>query len=148
MLAMMSPAKVTLACLVTALLSASWRPGTRKKQEATFLIKTIRGRTHRVHIQAWRNMLMRGTRNFPMHRYPFTLVRIEVTTEDGTPIHRRPLWLLVMGERGEEMSLWEIYAAYTQPERPRTPAIAKATSACWPPPTRPRTPGEKSSGGV
>lgn len=75
----------------------TWHP---PDEETTFPIKTARGRTYRVHIRAWRNMLMRGTRDFPMHRYPFTLVRIEVTTEDGTPVHRRPLWLLVMGERG------------------------------------------------
>ncbi len=89
----------------------TWHP---PDEEATFSIETARGRTYRVHIQVWRNMLMRGTRNFPMHRYPFTLVRIEVTTEDGTPVHRRPLWLLVMGERRDELGLREIYEAYTQ----------------------------------
>lgn len=87
----------------------TWHP---PDEEATFSTETTRGRTYRVHIQAWRNMLMRGTRDFPMQRYPFTLVRIEVTTEDGIPLHRRPLWLLVMGVRREELSLREIYEAY------------------------------------
>ena len=89
----------------------TWHPPDEKM---TFSIKTARGRTYRVHIQAWRNMLMRGTRAFPMHRYPFTLVRIEITTEDGTPVHRRPLWLLVMGPRRDELGLREIYEAYTR----------------------------------
>ncbi len=40
-------------------------------------------------------MLMRDTRDFLMLCYPFTLVRIEVTTIVGAPVHRRPLWLPV-----------------------------------------------------
>jgi hypothetical protein len=83
-------------------------------EEATSSIETARGRIYLVNIKAWRNMLMRGTLNFPMHLYPFTLVRIEVTTEEGKPVHSLPLWLLVMGELREELSLRGIYQAYTQ----------------------------------
>ncbi len=89
----------------------TWHP---PDEEETFLIPAANGRIYRVHIQAWHDMLMRGTRAYPLHRYPFTLVRIEITTEDGSPLHRRPLWVLVMGDRREELSLQDIYAAYTQ----------------------------------
>ncbi len=89
----------------------TWPP---PDEERSFPRQAARGRIYQVHIRAWRNMLMRGTRELPMHRYPFTLVRIETTTEDGTPLHRRPLWLLVMGERRDELGLQEIYDAYTQ----------------------------------
>ncbi len=35
---------------------------------------TRRGRQLTVEIKAWYNLLMRGTRQYPMHNHPFTLV--------------------------------------------------------------------------
>ena len=83
-------------------------------QEETFQMTSARGHLQQVHIQAWHDMLLRGTREWPLHRHPFTLVRIQVTDEEGKPLHRRPLWLLVMGPRRRELSLRDIYCAYTQ----------------------------------
>lgn len=72
-----------------------------------------RGNCYRVEIRAWHNMLMRGKRGIPMHQYPFTLVCITRYHKDGTPAFKRPLWLVVMGERRGELSLEHIYLAYT-----------------------------------
>ena len=72
-----------------------------------------RGKRYRVEIQAWRNMLMRGHRDIPMHQHPFTLVCITRYNEDDTPAFKRPLWLIVMGDRRDELSLEQIYLAYT-----------------------------------
>lgn len=71
-----------------------------------------RGKRYRVEIKAWHNLLMRGKRGLPMHQHPFTLVCITRYNEDGTPAFKRPLWLLVMGDRRHELSLEQIYLAY------------------------------------
>jgi hypothetical protein len=71
-----------------------------------------RGKRYRVEIKAWHNMLMRGKRGLPMHQHPFTLVCITRYDEAGQPAFKRPLWLLVMGERRDEVSLEQIYLAY------------------------------------
>jgi hypothetical protein len=74
-----------------------------------------RGKRYRVEIQAWHNLLMRGKNSperLPMHKHPFTLVRIVRYDEEGKPAFKRPLWLLVMGERRHELTLEHIYRAY------------------------------------
>ena len=49
--------------------SATWGPPD-ETAETTFTTK--RGRTYRVRLQGWHNLLMRGKRDLPMHRYSFT----------------------------------------------------------------------------
>jgi hypothetical protein len=76
-----------------------------------------RGHQYQVTIQAWHNMLMRG-KNKPerirMYKYPFTLVRIVVRDEEGQPRFTHPLWVLVIGSRRLELSLEQIFQAYSQ----------------------------------
>jgi hypothetical protein len=72
---------------------------------------SYRGHPQTLHIQAWRNILMRGKRDCPMPKYPFTLVRISVLNADGKPVFR-PLWLIVGGQRRAELSLAQIQDAY------------------------------------
>ena len=50
-------------------------------------------------MQGWHNLLMRGKRDLPMHRYPFTLIRAVVLDEQGQPVFKRALWLIGLGER-------------------------------------------------
>lgn len=85
--------------------------------ETTFTETSRRGKTYTNVIQGWHNMLMRGKnkpQRIPMQRYPFTLVRITRYDEDGNPAFVRPLWLIVVGERRGELSLLDIYAAYSR----------------------------------
>jgi len=92
---------------------------------ATTTIVSLSGKTYRVEIQAWNNMLMHGEpvcvrtrtgrRNpkvLPMHRYPFTLVHVCLYNAQGKLAFQRPLWLIVMGERRNELSLLDIFQAY------------------------------------
>ncbi len=75
-----------------------------------------RGKVYRVEIQAWHNLLMTGKnkpKRLPMHKHPFTLVRIVRYDEKGNPAFKRPLWLLVMGTRRHELTLEHIYQAYS-----------------------------------
>jgi hypothetical protein len=76
-----------------------------------------RGREYRLEIEAWHDLLMRGKRkpvSIPMHLYLFTLVRIRLYNSRGESAYSQPLWLLVMGDKRNELSLLEIYTAYNQ----------------------------------
>lgn len=74
-----------------------------------------RGHQRFVHGTSWSNILMRGKRKpwlMPMQQHPFTLIRISVTNADGTPAFRRPLWLIVIGQRRHELSLQQAYETF------------------------------------
>lgn len=81
--------------------------------EETFLT-TRKGRIYRVELEARDEMLMRGKKDLPMHQKPFTIIRARVLDEEGRPVFKRPLWLIVMGERRQELSLVEAWEAYVQ----------------------------------
>lgn len=80
----------------------------------TIPITLRNGRQCQVQIQAWYNLLMTGKRDIPMHDHPFTLIRIIVTDSNGKEVFKRPLWLIVLGERRQEISLPDIYDSYRQ----------------------------------
>ncbi len=75
---------------------------------------THRGKEYDVQLRSWYNIRMTGTREYPMHEYPFTLVRADVLDQEGNSVFKRPLWLIVMGTRRAEVSLVESYEAYGQ----------------------------------
>jgi hypothetical protein len=92
----------------------TWHP---VDERATTTFVSRRGKVYRVEMQAWHNMLMRGKRKpklLPMHRYPFTLVRIVLYDQQGEQVFRHPLWLIVIGERRHELSVRDVYDAYRQ----------------------------------
>ena len=81
-------------------------------EETTFTNR--KGRVYRVRLEGWQNLLMTGRRDLPMHRHPFTLIRARVLDEQGTPVFKHTLWLIVIGERRHELSLVEAWEAYGQ----------------------------------
>ena len=83
-------------------------------EEATTTWTTHRGKTYTVQIRGWYDLRMTGTKAYPMHQHPFTLVRVEVRDEAGQLVFKRPLWLIVMGKRRAEVSLIEVWEAYGQ----------------------------------
>jgi len=78
------------------------------------LLLTRKGRTYRVELEGWDDMLMRGKKDLPMHQKPFTLIRARVLDEEGRSVFKRPLWLIVMGERRQELSLVDAWEAYVR----------------------------------
>ena len=74
---------------------------------------TKRGRLVKVTIQSWSDMLMRGSHDCPMHSLPFTLMRIQVTTAEGISLWK-PMWLIMIGQRRDELTTTEGYQAYRQ----------------------------------
>jgi hypothetical protein len=81
-------------------------------EEDTFT--TRKGRVYRVQLEGWRNLLMTGKRDLPMHQHPFTLIRVQVLDEQGNLVFKHTLWLMVIGERRNELSLVEAWQAYGQ----------------------------------
>ena len=84
-------------------------------ETATLTQVNQRGKAYQVQIQAWHNLLMRGQQQpvaLPMQHYPFTLLRIVHMDMQGVPLHKHPLWLLVMGQRRSELKLAQSYHAY------------------------------------
>ena len=75
---------------------------------------THRGKKYDVRLRGWQNIRMTGKDGYPMHKYPFTLVRAEVFDKAGNLVFKRPMWLTVMGKRREEVSLTEVWEAYGQ----------------------------------
>lgn len=81
---------------------------------ATTTLTTRKGQTYTVQLEGWYDLLRRGTRDLPMHQYPFTLVRARVIDDQGKVVFTRPLWLVVVGHRRRELSLRDIWEAYRQ----------------------------------
>ena len=58
-------------------------------------------------------MLMRGTKEYKLHNYPFTLLQITLTDQAGNLVGK-PMWLIAIGDRRNELSLLDIYQSYRQ----------------------------------
>ena len=89
----------------------TWGP---PDEETELSYITPRGCSYHVQIQAWKDLLMRGTREYDMHQQFFTVIRCCVFNEKGEQVFQRPLWLLIMGAQREALSLIEIWQAYRQ----------------------------------
>jgi hypothetical protein len=92
-------------------------PATRgvPSQSAELQDRTRKGRAIRIELQRWNDLLLRGHRDCPMHARPFDLVRCTLfDAETGQALFKRPLWLLIMGQRRAELSLEQIDTAYRQ----------------------------------
>ena len=56
---------------------------------------------------------MRGSHDFPMHCHPFTLMEIQVSTPEAIRVWK-PMWLIMIGQRRDELTIIEAYQAYRQ----------------------------------
>jgi hypothetical protein len=77
-------------------------------------LTTRKGHTHHMRLESWYDLLMRGKKDLPMHQKPFTLIRVRVLDEEGNPVFKHTLWLIVMGQRRREISLVEAWESYFQ----------------------------------
>jgi hypothetical protein len=74
---------------------------------------TCKGRLLNITILAWHQMLMRGTLVQKMYRHAFTLLRIHVTDDTGNSVWK-PMWLIVIGDRHQEISPTVAYQSFRQ----------------------------------
>ena len=56
-------------------------------------------------------------KRIPMENYPFRLVRITCFDQDGNEVYSKPWWLIVVGQRRQELSLEDVYRSYTSRSR-------------------------------
>jgi hypothetical protein len=89
----------------------TWGP---PDQATTTTFTTRQGQSYTVQLQGWANMRVRGAQGVAMHSHPFTLVRARVLDAAGQPLHKRAMWLLVIGARCTELALVDIWGAYRQ----------------------------------
>jgi len=75
---------------------------------------TSKGRALHVTLQRWNDLLMRGKRDAPMHERAFDVIDCRAFDEQGQPVFKHTLWLMVMGERRGEIGLCQGYEAYRQ----------------------------------
>jgi hypothetical protein len=73
-----------------------------------------RGKRYTLHLEGWYDRLMRGKRDLPMHKHPFTLVRARLFDAQGKLVFKRPMWLIALGERRYDLSLLDIWSSYAQ----------------------------------
>ena len=78
-----------------------------------YTFTTKKGRHLTVTMKGWKQMLMRGNKNYKMNRHPFTLLQITVRDETGNAVWK-PMWLIVIGSRRDELSLIDCYESYRQ----------------------------------
>ena len=76
--------------------------------------ETRKGKIFIATIESWNDMLMRDKNNIPMHKYPFTVVKITITDEADNQVYKRPMWLMVSGEQRAELTATQIWESYKQ----------------------------------
>jgi len=84
-------------------------------QEATLTRTSRRGKTITFTIQGWNDLLMPGKNKparIPMWQYPFTLVKITARDQDGELVYSKPIWLIVVGQQRDQLSLVRIFQTY------------------------------------
>ena len=53
------------------------------------------GKSYTATMSCWKNLLLKGTRDFRSSQYPINVIRIEVKDENDKKVFKRPLWLSV-----------------------------------------------------
>lgn len=62
-------------------------------------------------IKCWHNLIMKSDKEQKMQKKPFNLLRITLRDDQGN-LKFNPMWLIVMGERKNELNLFDCYQAY------------------------------------
>jgi len=84
--------------------------------QADFTLTNYRRHTNRVEMLAWDKLVMRDQYQpvpLPLHRYPFTLIRVRLFNARNELLEK-PLWLIVIGAKRDQISLPDILEAFLQ----------------------------------
>ena len=79
-------------------------------EKIEFTTVSQKGKKQLIKIEGWINLTIRDKREIK----PFRLARIQVFKENGERLFKRSLWLLIAGERRNELSLQNIFESYRQ----------------------------------
>ena len=80
-------------------------------EEFSQLTTNKKGEIIKLNIKSWNNMIMKGDKNHKMHEFPFRLLQISLTDEKGV-LRIKPMWLIVIGKRKQELTLFDCYQSY------------------------------------
>ena len=83
-------------------------------EEFEFNFSSKKGNPRTVRIECRNNIFMRGKKKCDMSKCPFRLIKIAVFKSSGKLLFQRPMWLIISGEKRNELSLTEIYNVYRQ----------------------------------
>lgn len=90
--------------------ATTWPPPT---EQETACRTHPNGSTTPLRLSRWANLLMRGTREYPMHRHPLDVICCQPLDEQGQS-QGQPLWLLVWGTARAQLSPSQGQQAYAQ----------------------------------
>lgn len=90
------------------------KPETHPKPDVvqTIMMTNKKGKVWQVELRLFKNLLLRGSKDFASQEHPLNVLKAVVTDGDGTPIFKRPLWVALIGERRDEVSLEMAYNTY------------------------------------
>lgn len=116
-------------------------------EETQFERVTASGKKWIVHLSLWRNVLMKGDKTQHMEKYPFDAVRVQVFDDTGKLAFKKPLWLMVTGQRRGELTARQSCECYLQRydiehcfrfgkqrlllDRPQTPDTRHEENLAW-----------------
>ena len=63
-----------------------------------------RGKEYIAKIKVWNNMLLRGSRKYNSSKHPMNLIQVQILDKNMENVHKRPLWLCVLGSKRHEVS--------------------------------------------
>lgn len=78
----------------------------------SFEERTKRGKSQKIKLSLFKGYICRGSKGYTMSEIPMNFVKVEVYNENGTRKYARDLWLEVVGERRNEISLVQAYLQY------------------------------------
>jgi len=81
-------------------------------EETEWSWESTQGKQYTASIKCWKDMLIRGSKEFKSSEHPINALQIKVTDEDGKQVFKRPLWLAVFGERRHEIDIKDAYSGY------------------------------------
>ena len=79
-------------------------------QEKTIITRS--GKSYLLKIKAWYNQILRGSRQFKGYQHPLTVMQLTAVDANGKSLYKNPLWLGLVGERRDEITLLEAYHYY------------------------------------
>lgn len=71
-----------------------------------------KGKEYQVLLQRWNDVILQGSKEERTHEHPLDLLRVTVTDNEGNPVYRRPLWVMITGARRREVSSKDAHIAY------------------------------------
>jgi hypothetical protein len=88
----------------------TWPPAV---QQETLQRPQFNGQKLTYRLSRWTNLLMRGTRDYPMHRYPLDVLCCQRLDDNQQP-QGAPLWLLIWGPSRDQITSGQVQHAYAQ----------------------------------